>query len=337
MKRGTTDMTKFKRLVRRFGGDRTRTVGILELLWQATEADAEDGAIGRLSDEDIAEAVGWPVDDAQALIAALVDEHWLDEHPDHRLIVHGWYEHCSDYIHQKLGRRGRLFADGRIPRDKTGKKKAALEAGAGVPGDSETELSASVATAPQLPSLAQANPAQSSPAQPPGGDRRRVDRGAAAPQMPLIDTGPARAAPSDEIFGQIESDVRACVGRKLRENERKRVPTIVNAAAVAGVPPYWLARWLKHFSEKKQRRGEPFGVALVEHAAREELVPWCHAAEGWSVRPPHIETLIPCPHCRAPSVGFRDGAIVPCVCPRQRPRPALVRAGAWLAAEVAAG
>lgn len=50
------------------------------------------------------------------LVDALVATHWLDEHPEHRLVIHDWSEHSNDYAHARLARRGLRLADGSVPR-----------------------------------------------------------------------------------------------------------------------------------------------------------------------------------------------------------------------------
>lgn len=108
---------KFKRLVRLMRpllGDSNLTaetvaVGILERLWHATIANAIQGNIGKLSDDDIAEAVGW-LGDASALVGALVDAGWVDRCEVHRLVVHDWHEHAPDFVRGNLSKHNRKFA-----------------------------------------------------------------------------------------------------------------------------------------------------------------------------------------------------------------------------------
>ena len=53
MKHVTPDLMKFKRLQRSLGESLRSTVGILELLWIATQKNAPAGDIGKFSDEEI--------------------------------------------------------------------------------------------------------------------------------------------------------------------------------------------------------------------------------------------------------------------------------------------
>ncbi len=114
MKRGTTELLKFKRLCRLLKLRTWQAVGLLETLWQITARDAPDGAIGGFSNEEIALALDWQ-GSADKVVEALTECEWVDEHPDHRLVVHDWPDHADDLVHRKLARAGRLFADGSSP------------------------------------------------------------------------------------------------------------------------------------------------------------------------------------------------------------------------------
>lgn len=115
-KRGALTHRKTRRLARALGGiPLPYALGIMEALWHATQVHAPDGAIGRLSDASIAEEMWWDEEPAR-LVQALVDAELLDEHADHRLIVHGWAEHADDATHRALARKREFFADGTPPR-----------------------------------------------------------------------------------------------------------------------------------------------------------------------------------------------------------------------------
>ena len=120
MKRGTLEKAKLRLLAKRLGVSISHAVGILECLWHTTASCAPRGDIGRLEDEIIAESCFWE-GEAPDLIEALVKEHWLDRHDEHRLIVHHWSEHADDAVHKRLADKGETFADGaRSRRDKSG-------------------------------------------------------------------------------------------------------------------------------------------------------------------------------------------------------------------------
>lgn len=119
MKTGTTDKMKFKKLKRKLGLDLWGTVGVLESLWQATYANASDGAIGRLTNEDIAASLEWH-GDPDALVDALVDCGWLDADPvpnRFRLVVHDWSEHCVAGLKNSFQKYKKEFASDIVGRD----------------------------------------------------------------------------------------------------------------------------------------------------------------------------------------------------------------------------
>lgn len=146
MKRGTIDHPKMRRLVRELGrvvASRSElgfvtiggqvplclAVGILECLWHFAARHAPQGDIGRWSDADIADAVGWPASEAAGLVAGLVDSGWVDRHEHHRLVVHDWAEHADDAVNMSLARAKLFFADGRAPKTvRLGKEREAADA-----------------------------------------------------------------------------------------------------------------------------------------------------------------------------------------------------------------
>lgn len=115
MKNGTIGHTKMKRLCRRLNIRLYQGVGIMEMLWDLTSRQAPRGDIGRISDEDIALALDFPGDEHQ-LVQAIADSGWLDSNPEHRWLVHDWWDHAEDGVHMKLGRSHQFFADGRAPK-----------------------------------------------------------------------------------------------------------------------------------------------------------------------------------------------------------------------------
>ena len=110
MKSGTTEKVKFKRLKRALDLPMWQAAGLLESLWSVASQNTPDGAIGRLSNEDIAAAIEWS-GDADALVQALVDSGWIDRDDVFRLIVHDWSEHCSNYLRGNFAKHGKHFAD----------------------------------------------------------------------------------------------------------------------------------------------------------------------------------------------------------------------------------
>lgn len=115
MKRGTPTHLKTSRVGRRLGLPKYGAVGVLECLWHLTAENALAGNIGRHANEEIAIAVDWE-SEPDDLISALVECGWLDEHPEHRLLVHDWPQHCEDGVHLELARAREYFADGSEPK-----------------------------------------------------------------------------------------------------------------------------------------------------------------------------------------------------------------------------
>lgn len=113
-----TQSAKFKKLVRRLRPHfpscavsvQSVTIGILESLWHATIVSAQRGDIGRIDNETIAELVGW-YDDPDALISYLIETGWIDEHPEHRLVVHDWSDHAPAFIKRNIDRKGGFICD----------------------------------------------------------------------------------------------------------------------------------------------------------------------------------------------------------------------------------
>lgn len=105
---------RFVRLLRPLCTDSMLTpegiaVCVLERLWHATMANAQAGDIGKLSDVDIAEAIGW-LGEPTPLVNALVAGGWLDRCEVHRLVVHDWHEHCPTYLKGAFTTNGKQFA-----------------------------------------------------------------------------------------------------------------------------------------------------------------------------------------------------------------------------------
>ena len=113
--RGALTHRKTRRLAKLLSMPLPCALGIMEALWHVTSEQAPTGAIGRLTNQDIADEMFWD-DDADALIAALVSANILDEHPVHRLSVHGWAERADDATHMKVARAHQVFACGTIPK-----------------------------------------------------------------------------------------------------------------------------------------------------------------------------------------------------------------------------
>lgn len=105
MKRGTYKHPKTTGLMIALGVNRREATGLLQMLWEWTGEYAPRGDIGRWSDADIATALEWEADDATNLMRTLIDCGFVEEHGDHRLIIHDWDDHVEDYIRKRLMRQ----------------------------------------------------------------------------------------------------------------------------------------------------------------------------------------------------------------------------------------
>lgn len=83
-------------------------VGLLEAMWNLTARETPQGNIGKLTDHDIADHLGW-TKEPSILIDALVQSGWVEGHPDHRLIVHDWHDHADDAVRKSLQRSNLPF------------------------------------------------------------------------------------------------------------------------------------------------------------------------------------------------------------------------------------
>lgn len=115
MKRGTTDHPKIDELCAVLNLRRYEAVGILNTLWDWAGRYVPQGNIGKYTNRVIAKQIEWERDPDE-LIRGLVESKWIDEHPDARLIIHDWPEHCEDSTHTQLARQVLLFADGSMPK-----------------------------------------------------------------------------------------------------------------------------------------------------------------------------------------------------------------------------
>jgi hypothetical protein len=116
--RTTIKFKRFVRLIRPLCNGcftaETIAVGLLESLWHATITNALEGNIGKLTDEDIAEELGW-LGDASLLVDALVQAGWLDRCSTHRLVIHDWHDHAPDFVKGNLIRHNKEFAIATCP------------------------------------------------------------------------------------------------------------------------------------------------------------------------------------------------------------------------------
>jgi hypothetical protein len=103
--RGTLTHWKTRLLAKELQMMPCQALGILEALWHTVAELAPAGNIGRLPNQAIAMEMFYE-GDADALIAALITSRHLEEHPEHRLIVHDWSQHSDHNTKRKVERRG---------------------------------------------------------------------------------------------------------------------------------------------------------------------------------------------------------------------------------------
>lgn len=113
MKRTGIDHPKTRRLAKLLGVPMFSAVGVLECLWHFTARHAIRGDIGRWSNHEIADAIGWPAEDVERLVSALLDTGWLDRDERHRLIVHDWHDHCDESVRKTVKKHGWQFVSRR--------------------------------------------------------------------------------------------------------------------------------------------------------------------------------------------------------------------------------
>lgn len=108
--RGTLTHRKTRRLARLLNIPIPCALGVMEALWHVTGEQAPDGAIGRMSDDDIADEMFWDATSGEELVNALVAAALLDVDDEHRLVVHDWHEHADRHVKRKLVRNGQQMA-----------------------------------------------------------------------------------------------------------------------------------------------------------------------------------------------------------------------------------
>ncbi|HVT12852.1 MAG TPA: hypothetical protein VHE55_11345 [Fimbriimonadaceae bacterium] len=113
--RAVIEHPKFKRLKVLLGLNMREALGTLEGLWHFCARYTPQGDVGKYPDREIESWLEWPGEPG-ALIGALVEARWLDVHPEHRLIVHDWYDHADDTVHSELAKRTLFFVTGQTPR-----------------------------------------------------------------------------------------------------------------------------------------------------------------------------------------------------------------------------
>jgi len=110
LKRNTDSLPKFKGLMKELGLPRYAVMGVLEAIWELTGKHAPRGNVGKFSNQEIADDLGWE-GDADKLIAALVTHRWIDACRTHRLVIHDWKDHAPDWLKKAVVRSGESWAE----------------------------------------------------------------------------------------------------------------------------------------------------------------------------------------------------------------------------------
>lgn len=113
--RGTLTHRKTRRLAQRLGIDPCFALGLVEALWNVTAEQSQAGDIGRMSNDDIAMEMFYS-GDPEALVEALVWSGFVDNDPEHRLLIHDWNIHSDDATDNRISRSGNRYANGAQPR-----------------------------------------------------------------------------------------------------------------------------------------------------------------------------------------------------------------------------
>lgn len=167
MKRNTPTHPKVDALMDELEIPRYAAVGLLESLWHITAANTPRGDVGKFKNKTLARRLDWDGDPDQ-LVNALVSSGWIDEHDEHRLVIHDWSDHADDSTQMKVGRLGKPFADGKTPnlsrmaKDEREKCLSAIGAEINDPCTRDAQV---VSTALPSPPLPKPSPPKPSPAE----------------------------------------------------------------------------------------------------------------------------------------------------------------------------
>lgn len=163
MKHQVLNHPKTARLAEELGIDRAYALGIVGALWCFAAEYAFDGDLSQHTPQQLASNIGFNGDPVR-MVCALCAHKWLDQTEDGRTLIHDWPEHCPDFIHMRLVRMNKRFANGQLA--KTSRLKESERENYNPP-----EVCAQKAHAVRMPCAlsnpTQPNPIQSNLTQPP--------------------------------------------------------------------------------------------------------------------------------------------------------------------------
>jgi hypothetical protein len=117
VKKGTTQLSKFKLLAKRLQLPDWQVVGLLESLWMFAQSESPAGDIGTRTDEAIAIQIGVEASEWRRFRDAMIAEGWLDPDSRCRFVIHDFEDHAPSWTKKLLDRAGMTFivADGGGP------------------------------------------------------------------------------------------------------------------------------------------------------------------------------------------------------------------------------
>lgn len=121
--RGTLTHRKTRRLAKELGIPLPCALGLMEALWHVTAEQAPTGAIGKLSDQDLADEMFWE-DDASKLVSAFIKSGLIDECKTNRLVVHDWADHADQATKRKVARGDQKIVEAEKPAPVEPKRRA---------------------------------------------------------------------------------------------------------------------------------------------------------------------------------------------------------------------
>lgn len=92
----------------RLGVSRPTAIGHLELLWAFTAKMSPAGNLGKYPDGAIARACEWN-GEPSLFLQSLLQSRLVDAHPEHRVVVHDWVDHCPRYVKARVKALGQRF------------------------------------------------------------------------------------------------------------------------------------------------------------------------------------------------------------------------------------
>lgn len=110
MKREALFHPKMLDLAARLQITQAQAIGHVTLLVNWTADFAIQGDVGKWPNGAISRGCGWDAS-PDTFVDALRDSGWLDEHPEHRLILHDWPDHAERWVKSKLSSLGLRFLD----------------------------------------------------------------------------------------------------------------------------------------------------------------------------------------------------------------------------------